>query len=319
LINPRCKRARFAPMKRSGWLIILAFFSTYVFWGSTYLWNKMAVSELSPLMLASIRFFCAGAIIFIIAKSSGYSLKITRKQLFNSILAGFLFLTYGNGVFVWALKYVDTGFAALLAALQPLFILILMRLVQRKSLQVKSIVGVALGLIGMYILVSQNEITTKEGSITGMIMILTCILSWSAGSLFVARADVPKNFFVSTGYQMIAASLMLALGSMIFGEEWKSPLEWSEPTYIALVCLILFGGIAAFTSFNYLLKNISTEKVATSSYVNPVIALFLGWYFLDEEVTFQSIIAAAVMLTGVYFINSRKRDKNDLKPSIKPR
>lgn len=306
-------------MKRSGVFIILAFFSTYVFWGSTYLWNKMAVSELSPLMLASIRFFCAGAIIFIIAKSLGYSLKITRKQLFNSILAGFLFLTYGNGVFVWALKYVDTGFAALLAALQPLFILLLMRLVQRRSLQLKSIVGVVLGLVGMYILVSQNEITTKEGTVTGMIMILTCILSWSAGSLFVAKADVPKNFFVSTGYQMIAASLMLALGSILFGEEWKSPSQWSEPTYIALICLILFGGIAAFTSFNYLLKNISTEKVATSSYVNPVIALFLGWYFLGEEVTFQSIIAATIMITGVYFINSRKRDTNDMKPSIKPR
>ncbi|MEN8817488.1 MAG: EamA family transporter [Nonlabens sp.] len=306
-------------MKRSGVLIILAFFSTYVFWGSTYLWNKMAVKELSPLMLASIRFFCAGAIIFIIAKSLGYSLRITRKQLFNSALAGFLFLTYGNGVFVWALKYVDTGFAALLAALQPLFILLLMRLVQRKSLQIKSIIGVLLGLVGMYILVSQNEITTQKGTITGMIMILTCILSWSAGSLFVAKADVPKNFFVSTGYQMIAASMMLAIGSILFGEEWKSPLMWSKPTYIALVCLILFGGIAAFTSFNYLLKNISTEKVATSSYVNPLIALFLGWYFLDEEISLQSIIAAAVMLTGVYFINSRKRDKHDMKPSIKPR
>lgn len=306
-------------MKRSGVLIILAFFSTYVFWGSTYLWNKMAVSELSPLMLASIRFFCAGAIIFVLAKSLGYSLKITRKQLINSILAGFLFLTYGNGVFVWALKYVDTGFAALLAALQPLFILLLMRLVQRKSLQLKSIIGVVLGLIGMYILVSQKEIATKEGTITGMIMILTCILSWSAGSLFVAKADVPKNFFVSTGYQMIAASVMLAIASILFREQWLSPFEWSKPTYIALSCLILFGGIAAFTSFNYLLKNISTEKVATSSYVNPVIALFLGWYFLDEEITLQSIIAAVVMLTGVYFINSRKRDKNDMKPSIKPR
>ena len=131
-------------MNRKTILILLAFFSTYVFWGSTYLWNKMAVSQLDPLMLASVRFFCAGTIIFIIAKSLGYQLRITRKQLFNSILVGFLFLTYGNGVFVWALKYVDTGFAALLAALQPLFILLLMRLVQRKALQLKSIIGVLL-------------------------------------------------------------------------------------------------------------------------------------------------------------------------------
>ncbi|AGC78342.1 drug/metabolite transporter (DMT)-like permease [Nonlabens dokdonensis] len=306
-------------MNRKTILIILAFFATYVFWGSTFLWNKMAVQELPPLMMPSVRFASAGTIIFIMARLLGYSLRVTRKQLFNSIIVGFLFLAYGNGVMVWALKYVDTGFAALLAALQPLFILLLMRLVQRKALQWKSVVGVVLGLTGMYILVSQKEITTQENMVLGIIMILTCILSWSTGSLYVAKADVPKNFFVSTGYQMLTASLLLALGSSLFGEEWKSPLNWSSSTYIAMICLIIFGGIAAFTAFNFLLKNISTEKVATSSYVNPVIALLLGWYFLDEEVTTQSIIAAAVMLTGVYFINSRKRDKNDMKPALKPR
>jgi drug/metabolite transporter (DMT)-like permease len=306
-------------MNRSTLLIVLAFFSIYVFWGSTYLWNKMAVSELSPFMLASIRFTSAGTLIFIIARSLGYSLSITKKQLGNSVLAGFLFLAYGNGVFVWALKYVDTSFAALLAALQPLFILLLMRTVQRKALQPKSIIGVLLGLSGMYILVSQNDITTKEGTVTGIIMILTCILSWSIGSLFVAKADVPQNFFVSTGYQMIAAGVILAIASLCFNEVWVSPLNWSSDAYLALTCLILFGSIAAFTSFNFLLKKISTEKVATSSYVNPVIAMLLGWYFLEEKITSQSMIAAAVMLTGVYFINSRKRDKKDIKPSPKNR
>ncbi|QJP35514.1 EamA family transporter [Nonlabens sp. Ci31] len=306
-------------MNRSTLLIVLAFFSIYVFWGSTYLWNKMAVSELSPFMLASIRFTSAGTLIFIIARSLGYSLRITKKQLGNSVLAGFLFLAYGNGVFVWALKYVDTSFAALIAALQPLFILVLMRTLQRKALQPKSIIGVLLGLSGMYILVSQNDITTKDGAVTGIIMILTCILSWSIGSLFVAKADVPQNFFVSTGYQMIAAGVILAIASLAFNEVWVSLLDWSSDAYVALTCLILFGSIAAFTSFNFLLKKISTEKVATSSYVNPVIAMLLGWYFLEEEITSQSMIAAAVMLTGVYFINSRKRDKKDIKPSPKNR
>jgi drug/metabolite transporter (DMT)-like permease len=296
-------------MKKSTVLFILAFFCIYVFWGSTFLWNKMAVMELSPFMLASIRFTTAGCLIFIMAKSLGYPLGITRKQLMNTALAGFLFLAYGNGVFVWALKYVDTGFAALLAALQPLFILLLMRAVQKKALKPKPLIGVILGLIGMYLLVSQNEITTKADSWIGILMILSCILSWSSGSLFVAKADVPKNFFVSTGYQMISAGIILAIASLCFGETWKSPLEWSHTSYIAMSCLILFGSIAAFTSFNYLLKKISPEKVATGSYVNPIIALILGWYFLDEEITMQSMIAAAIMLTGVYFINSRKRDK----------
>ncbi|MDP5099829.1 MAG: EamA family transporter [Nonlabens sp.] len=287
-------------------LIVLCFFSVYVFWGSTYLWNKIAVTELSPFMLGSIRFTTAGTLIFIIARLLGYSVAITRKQLVNAVIAGFFFLAYGNGVFVWALRYVDTGFAALLASLQPLAVLLIMRVIQRKAIKPRTMLGVILGLVGMYILISQQQILTKEGSVIGILMIISCVLSWSGASVFTAQAHMHKNFFINTGYQMISAGIILFLASLAFGEEWKSPLEWSSGTSWSLVCLVLFGSIAAFTSFNYLLKIISTEKVATSAYVNPVIALFLGWYFLDEVVTLQSLVAAVVLLTGVYFINTRK-------------
>ncbi|MBF4984130.1 EamA family transporter [Nonlabens mediterrranea] len=275
-------------MEKKPVLIILSFFAVYVFWGSTYLWNKMAVTELPPFMLASIRFTTASAIIFVIAVLSGKKLTITKKQLLNTVLAGFLFLAYGNGVFVWALKYVDSGFASLLASLQPLVLLLMMRFVQRKSLKIKSIIGVFLGLLGMYLLVSQKGLQMQEDSWIGIIMIMSCIISWSAGSLFVAKADTPSNFFITTGYQMLSAGVILAIGSWAFDESWSEPLSWQLNTQIAIICLILFGSIAAFTAFNYLLKVVSTEKVATSSYVNPIIALLLGWYFLNESITMQS-------------------------------
>ncbi|KQC33575.1 multidrug transporter [Nonlabens sp. YIK11] len=300
------------------WILILAFFCIYVFWGSTYLWNKMAVLELPPFFLASIRFISASIIIFIIARSLKYSLAITKKQLLNCILAGFLFLAYGNGVFVWALKWVDSGFASLLAALQPLIILLMMRIIQRKKLQWKSMVGVTLGIIGMYFLVSQNDIIAKDGMIIGILMIFTCLIAWCSGSLFVASADLPANFFVATAYQMLSAGVLLVIGSLAFDETWKSPLAWEAQTQISLVCLILFGSIAAFTSFNYLLKNVSPEKVSTSSFVNPVIAILLGWYFLEEELSLQTGIAALLLLTGVYFINSRKRTKDDVVATKRP-
>ncbi|NAS30735.1 EamA family transporter [Flavobacteriaceae bacterium R38] len=290
-------------------LIILAFFSIYIFWGSTYLWNKIAVTELPPFMLAGIRFTTAGCIIFIIARAMGKSLAITRKQLINSIIAGFLFLGYGNGVIVWALRYVDSGFAALEASLQPLIILVLMRIIQRKPIKIKSIIGILFGMIGMYLLISQQDLTANRESIIGIIMIFTCIICWSVGSIFVAQADLPKNFFITTGYQMITAGAMLIVSSFLFNETWTSPDTWSFETQISIICLIIFGSIAAFTSFNYLLKEVSTEKVATSAYVNPVIALLLGWYFLNETITLQSAIAAGIILTGVYFINSRKDKK----------
>nr|WP_321248056.1 EamA family transporter [uncultured Psychroserpens sp.] len=289
-------------------LIIIAFIAIYVIWGSTYLLNKISVTELPPLFLAAVRFSIASVLIFAIAKALKFSLKITKKQLLNSTLVGFLFLVYGNGVFVWALKYVDSGFGALLASTQPLFVLLLMRIMDNKKMKPKSLIGVALGIIGMYLLVSQQELVTNEETLLGIFMIFTCVIGWSYGSVFVAKADVPKNYFVSTGYQMGIASILLASASLLLGEEWTSPLTWSPRVQLSMFALITVGSIGAFTAFNYLLKQVSTEKVATSAYVNPIVAMILGWYVLDETLSTQSIIAAIVLLTGVYFITSRKKD-----------
>jgi len=292
---------------KKGVLIILAFFSIYVIWGSTYLLNKIAVTELPPFKIASIRFISAGVIIFIIAKLMGISLAITRKQLLNAIIAGFLFLTFGNGVVVWALKYVDSGFTALEISAQPLVVLLLMRVLEGKKIQTMSVIGVVFGIIGIYLLVSQKEIISQEGTILGIIMIFACMLSWGYGSLFVAKADLPSNYFVNTGYQMFTGGIMLLIVSQLFGETWSYPVAWSRPVQFSMIFLIIFGSIVAFTSFNYLLKAVSPEKVATSTYVNPIIALILGWYFLNEQISTQSIVAAVILLTGVYFINTKKK------------
>lgn len=288
-------------------LIVLAFFSIYVIWGSTYLLNKIAVSELPPFMLASIRFVVAGLLIILLCKFLRIPVIISQRQLKNTVIAGFLFLTFGNGVVVWALKYVDSGFAALEISAQPLLVLILMRVLQGKKIQPMSIVGVILGIIGIYLLVSQKEVLGRENSVIGMVMIFVCMVSWGYGSLFVGKADLPKNYFVNTGYQMLSGGTMLALASLLFGEKWIAPMQWSGSVQLTMVLLIVFGSIVAFTSFNYLLKVVSPEKVATSTYVNPIIALILGWYFLDERITVQSMVAAAILLTGVYFINTRKK------------
>lgn len=288
-------------------LIVLAFFSIYFIWGSTYLLNKIAVSELPPFMLASMRFTTAGILIFIISKLLGISLAISRQQLLNTVIAGFLFLTFGNGVVVWALRYVDSGFAALEISAQPLVVLLMMRILDGKKIQPMSMVGVILGIVGIYLLVSQKQVISQENSILGIGMIFLCLLSWSYGSLFVGRADLPSNYFVNTGYQMFCGGILLFLASAAFREPWSLPAAWSTPTQYAMLLLVFFGSIVAFTAFNYLLKVVSPEKVATSTYVNPIIALLLGWYFLNEQITLQSIIAAAVLLTGVYFINTRKQ------------
>ncbi len=284
----------------------MAFFAIYIIWGSTYLWNKIAVTELPAFFLASVRFLCASVLIFAIALISGKKIGITKRQLKNSIFVAFLFMVSGNGLFVWALKYVDSGFAALLASTQPLFVLLLMRLIDNKKMKLKSIIGVVFGILGMYLLVSQQELVTDEDTLKGILLIFLCVIGWSYASVFVSKADLPKNHLVSTGYQMGIAFFMLTIVSFSLGEQWTSPFAWSSEVQWSMFLLIILGSLVAFTAFNYLLKQVSTEKVATSSYVNPVVALFLGWWILDEALTTQSLIAASILLVGVYFITSKK-------------
>ncbi|GAB1309148.1 drug/metabolite exporter YedA [Urechidicola sp. KH5] len=288
-------------------LIVLAFFAIYVIWGSTYMLNKVAVSEIPAFQLAAIRFLISGILIMILAKALKLSISITKKQLINTGIAGFLFLTFGNGLVVWTLNYVDSGFAALIISAQPLVVLLLMLILQGKKIRSMSLVGVAFGITGIYLLVSQNEIIVKENSYLSIGLIFLCMISWAYASIFVSKAELPKNYFVNTGYQMLTGGFMLLLVSLSIGEQWNTPIHWSYEVVGAMGALIIFGSIIAFTSFNFLLKFVSPEKVATSTYVNPIIAIILGWYLLDEVVSTQSIIAAVVLLTGVYFINTKKK------------
>lgn len=288
-------------------LILGAFFAIYVIWGSTYLLNKIAVAQLPPFMLAGVRFLVAGLLIFGIALLMGKSIRVSRRQFFNTVVAGFLFLSFGNGVVVWALKYVDSNFAALEISAQPLVILLMMWILQGKKIKPMSLVGVGLGIVGIYLLINQNTTVRHEHAMAGVGMIFAAMLAWAYGSLFVGRADLPPNYFVNTGYQMLTGGILLGVMSLAFGEEWLPFSAWEPGTLWSMGLLIVFGSIVAFTSFNYLLKVVSPEKVATNTYVNPIVAMFLGWYFLGEPITLQSIVAALILLTGVYFINTKKK------------
>ena len=293
--------------KTSRILIFIAFIAIYIIWGSTYLLNKVVVTELPPFFLASIRFLTAGISMITIAAILKVDLSISKKQLLNTVIISFLFLVYGNSVFVWALQYLSSGFSSLIASTQPLFVLIIMKIIDRKPLKLRSLIGVFLGVVGMCLLISQREITATENSFLGIVVMLTCVLSWSYGSVFVSKATLPKNYLVSAGYQMIIGGLIQMVISISLQETWSSPSDWSSNVQLSMLLLVVFGGIIAFTAFNYLLKKVATEKVATSAYVNPIIALFMGWYFLDEKLTTQSIVASIILLTGVYFIASHKR------------
>ena len=233
-------------------------------------------------------------------------LKVTKAQLKNTAIAGFLFLAIGNGVVVWALSFVDSGFATLIISSQPLIVLLLLWVLQGKRIKPFSWFGVAIGLLGMFLLVSQNQIKTSPDMLRGVFMILGCVVTWGYASIFVGKADLPSNYLVNSAFQMLFGSLWLITMSVVKGEQWINPINWNNQVVWSMLGLIIFGSIVAFTSFNYLLRTVSPEKVATSTYINPIVAMILGFFVLNEKISTQSVIAALILLTGVYFINMKR-------------
>lgn len=270
------------------------------------MFNKIIVAEIPPFLLAGIRFLLAAIIIFLFTFLTGKFKKSTKTQLLNAAIVGFLFLTIGNGCAVWALQYIDSGFTALLISTQPLILIFMLYFLEHKPILPKSIIGVMLGMVGIYLLINQESIGLTTDKLLGIGAVFIALLCWGYGSIFVSKADLPKGSFVNTGYQMLFGGFMMIIISFIIQEPIASLWTISDKAIYSMVYLVIFGSIIAFTSFNYLLLTVSPEKVATSTYINPIVALFLGWYFLKEMVSNQSIIAAAILLTGVYFINSSK-------------
>lgn len=287
------------------WLIIGAFAVIYIIWGSTYLVNYWAIQAIPPFLMSGTRFLTAGLILFLITYAKDAT-PITRKQGMNAILMGFLFLTIGAGGVVWAEQYIDTGMVALLIAFDPLLILFLFWIIRGSRPSGLSIIGTALGIIGMGILVDQPQFTATKEAIWGLIAIGISMVAWALASIYISTIDLPKSKGRSTAIQMLAGGSCLLLISTISGElrqfspqrvDWQVGLSW--------IYLVLLGSLLAFSAFNYLLTKVSPAKVATSTFVNPVVALLLGWAFNAELLSTQSILAAGILLSGVVFINNQ--------------
>lgn len=230
----------------------------------------------------------------------------SREELKNAMIAGFVFLGLGTGGAIWALNYLDSGLTALIISGEPLIIILMMWLVNRKRPASQAFLGIALSMLGMYLLVTQKELVSSPQQWLGVTVIFLSMLAWGAGSIFVSKTTLPKSQWYNSAIQMTTGGIATFLISLLLGEQAPNYSELSFKTIYSLAFLIIFGSILAFTAFNYLLRNVSTEKVATNTYVNPIIAMFLGYQFNAEPITMLSIVAALIMLSGVFIINTNK-------------
>ena len=288
------------------WLVIGAFAAVYFIWGSTYLFNYWAIQGIPPFLMSGTRFLTAGLLLYIWGHFRKEPLP-TSRHWWNSILIGNLFLTIGTGAVVWALQWIDTGIAALIVATDPLLIMFLLWVLFQQRPRWQGLLGALIGIIGTIILVGQPKFTDTPENRWGLLAIAVALTSWAFASIYVSRINLPESRLRRSSLQMLSGGMGLLLFSTLTGE--AATFEWAKLTTRSLLSwfyLIFFGSIIAFSSFNYLLARVSPEKVATSTYVNPVVALLLGWGLNGEEISSQSLLAGLVLLTGVFFINAGK-------------
>lgn len=290
-------------------LIIAAFAVVYIVWGSTYLVNYLAIQTLPPFIMSGTRFVTAGCLLYIAGRLMGQPVG-SLLHWRNAMWAGILLLGVGTGGVVWAMQWVDTGIAALIVAFEPLLVVLLLWMMRNKKPAGRSLAGVAVGVAGMALLVLQDTLIADRNTAMGVLVIFVGILSWGYAAIWVGRAKLPASSMQTAAIQMLGGGLALLLFSAIVGE-WAD-FRWNQvsvKSWMAWLYLVAFGSIVAFSAFNYLLARVSPEKVVTTNYVNPVVALLLGWGLNGEVISLQSLVASVLLLAGVFFIVSQKKEE----------
>jgi drug/metabolite transporter (DMT)-like permease len=284
--------------------VILAFIAIYVIWGSTYLAIRYAVETIPPLYAAGIRHLVAGSILLIWALAKG--MRPTGPQLRASMVIGFLFFLVGHGSLHWAERIVPSGLASLFIAIEPILVFLLSAMAARTwRLNGMLVTGILLGLVGVGVLVGgvARDAATPDTT-WGVIAILVGAFSWSVGIIYSRRSRLSGNPLLLSALSLLTGSAMLLFTATVAGEgKGFSLVQVTTRSWIALGYLILFGSVVAFTAYNWLLEHYSPTLVATHTYVNPVVAVLLGWAFGGEALTLKVGLAAAMIVGAVVLVD----------------
>ena len=290
---------------------VLAFAAVYILWGSTYLAIRFAIETLPPFLMAATRFSLAGAILYTWAVAKGERFIPPFRMWCRALAIGGLLLLGGNGGVTWAEKYVATGLAALLVATEPLWVVILNWAITRQRPNWRVLLGVLIGLSGVAMLVGDGLRGNGDSklSLVGGGVVLLAAFSWASGSVYSNRRPLEVSTSMAAGMQMFSGGALLFVFALATGDVQRLNLANASWTSIgAFFYLVVFGSLVGFTAYSWLLNNVTPARAATYAYVNPVVAVLLGWLVAGEPLTRQMLIAAAVIIGSVILITTFGRD-----------
>ncbi len=296
--------------KRNVVLLIAAFAAVYILWGSTYLAIKYAIETLPPLVMTGTRFLVAGATLFMVGRySKNYEKPVFREWRASFVVGTLLFLG-GTGGVALAERYITSSLAALLVATEPAWIVLLGWLwLKRVRPNLKVALGLLIGFAGVYLLIGGSSSgTSGDGTnhLFGMVLVIAAAVCWATGSIYGVRAPAPKSPILASGMQMISGGSVLLLAGTLMGEWTNFKITAvSLNSWLGVSYLLVFGSLIGFTAYSWLLKNAQPAMVATYAYVNPVIAVILGWAIAGESLSAQMLVGAGVIVGSVALITSQ--------------
>jgi drug/metabolite transporter (DMT)-like permease len=307
------------PTEREPLRIWLALVTVYIVWGTTYFAIDVVNDTLPPLLAASARFLIAGAVMyaFTIRRGDREGDRPGRRQWGAATIVGGALLLGGNGLVVLSERTVPTGIVALVIALVPLWMALIDRLLLGHRPRPMVAIGLLTGFAGAAMLVG----TSLSGAIplSGMLLAVCASCSWASGSLYSRSAPLPKRPFVGIGMEMIAGGALLGVAGVALGELGQiHPGRFSLASVLSLGYLIVIGSFAGFATYLWLLRNARTSLVSTYAYVNPVVAVFLGWAFLHETISVRTLVSGCVVLVSVALIIAARAERPTPEAALRP-
>jgi drug/metabolite transporter (DMT)-like permease len=299
----------------SRWIIILAFGLVYLFWGSTYLAIDIAVQTIPPALMCGLRFAIAGLVMLAVCALTGRRVLYSAKQIFLASIVGLLLLMGGNLTLSYAELSVSSGLAALIIAITPLWFLVLdSLLLGDHHISRRGKIGLLLGIVGLFVLVWPQ---LEAGSLGRRELFATLSLiggsfSWALGSVLSKRWQSGMDVFSATGWQIVAAGAGNFIFAFFAGD--FSRVVWSARGLSAVAYLVVCGSWIGYTAYIFLLEHVPTSKVSTYAYVNPVVAVFLGWLILHERVDRFILAGSTIVVLSVILVTSAKvKGKSEVK------
>lgn len=288
--------------------IIIAVVCIAFFWGTTFLGIRIGVKTIPPFLLSGLRNLISGTLILGYLIGKGQLQKISLHQFFRAFILALLLIVLANGLTTYSEKFISSGLASLISTLSPLCIYLINLALGFEKLSFKTTVGILLALSGIFLIYqnSLQDLLNPEYRF-GVYALLAAVLSWSVGTV-IAKHNVsnPLPMLLTVALQMLIAGVVLCVWHVLLGTETNSS-TWSTESIAALFYLAIFGSVVGYVAYSFLITQWHSTRVSVLSYVNVVVALFLGWAILDETITLKMSIATLLIISGVIIVNYKKR------------